>query len=220
MQVGSFDALVQVHADPREGFDTKLNSIMNRIHHWFCRSKHWKKRLQNELMPWALSGVELGDSVLEVGPGPGLSTEVLIARCPQLTSIEIDEKLARSLRLRTRKYAGDLRVIRGDGTALPFCDGHFSAAVCFTMLHHIPSAELQNQLFREVCRVLKPGAIFVATDSLPSFTMKLMHIRDTMVLIDPATIKSRLGKAGFNGIVVDVATGALRFRARRAASEG
>lgn len=189
---------------------------MNRIHHWFCRSEHWKKRLQNELMPWALSGVELGDKVLELGPGPGLSTEVLVACCPQLTSIEIDGKLARSLRLRAREHTGDLRVIRGDGTALPFCDGYFSAAVCFTMLHHIPSAGLQNQLFGEVCRVLKPGAIFVATDSLPSFTMKLMHIRDTMVLIDPATIKSRLEEAGFDGIVVDVATGALRFQARRA----
>lgn len=166
-------------------------------------------------MPSALGGVELGDKVLEVGPGPGLSTEVLVTGCPQLTSVEIDEKLARSIRLRTRDRASDLRVIRGDGTALPFCDGYFSAAVCFTMLHHIPSAELQNRLFREVRRVLRPGAIFLATDSLPSFTMKLMHIRDTMVLIDPATIKSRLEQAGFVETMTDVSIGALRFQARR-----
>lgn len=165
-------------------------------------------------MPWGLCGVELGDKVLEVGPGPGLSTEVLLAHCPQVTSIEIDQDLADSLRSRNREHASNLRVIRGDGTALPFCKEYFSAAVCFTMLHHIPGAELQNQLFREVRRVLKPGAVFVATDSLPSFTMKLMHIRDTMVLIDPLTIKSRLEKAGFEEIMVDVAIGALRFEAR------
>lgn len=45
--------------------------------------------------------------------------------------------------------------------------------------------------------------------------MKLMHIRDTMVLIDPATIKSRLEQAGFVETMADVSIGALRFQARR-----
>lgn len=189
---------------------------MNRIHHWFCRSRRWKKRLQGELMPWALGGVGLGDNLLEVGPGPGLSTDILVERCRRVTSVEIDGRLAASLASRTRERAAGLRVVRGDGTALPFGDAHFSAAVCFTMLHHIPGAELQDQLFREVRRVLKPGAVFVATDSLRSFTMKLIHIRDTMVLIDPVTIKSRLERAGFSTIKVEVAIGALRFQARRA----
>ncbi len=167
-------------------------------------------------MPWALGNVELGDNLLEVGPGPGLSTDMLVARCRRVTSIELDGRLAASLASRTREGAASLRVVRGDGTALPFCNAYFSAAVCFTMLHHIPSAELQNRLFREVRRVLRPGALFVATDSLPSFTMKVIHIRDTMVLIDPVTIKSRLEEAGFNEIDVEVAIGALRFQARRA----
>lgn len=167
-------------------------------------------------MPWALGGVGLGDNLLEVGPGPGLSTDILVERCRRVTSVEIDGRLAASLASRTRERAAGLRVVRGDGTALPFGDAHFSAAVCFTMLHHIPGAELQDQLFREVRRVLKPGAVFVATDSLRSFTMKLIHIRDTMVLIDPVTIKSRLERAGFSTIKVEVAIGALRFQARRA----
>lgn len=141
---------------------------------------------------------------------------MLVGRCCRVTSIEIDGKLAASLASRTRENAAGLRVVRGDGTALPFGDGYFSAAVCFTMLHHIPSAELQNRLFREVHRVLRPGALFVATDSLPGVTMKLIHIGDTMVLIDPITIKSRLEQAGFSEINVEVAIGALRFQARRA----
>ena len=37
---------------------------MNWIHQRICRSNHWRKRLANELLPWALDGLEtpVGDS--------------------------------------------------------------------------------------------------------------------------------------------------------------
>jgi hypothetical protein len=50
---------------------------MNRLHRWYCRSSHWKKTLENEVLPEVLSGVNLGDEVLELGPGPGLATDWL-----------------------------------------------------------------------------------------------------------------------------------------------
>src|SRR5438309_2874643 len=31
---------------------------MNWIHQRICRSNHWRKRLANELLPWALDGLE------------------------------------------------------------------------------------------------------------------------------------------------------------------
>lgn len=186
---------------------------MNRIHHWFCRSNSWRRRLENELIPWALGGVELGDHLLEIGPGPGLTTEILHRRFVRITSIEVDKKLAISLR--SRLHGTNVHVVEGDATAMPFPAESFSGAVCFTMLHHVPSIELQDQLFREVYRVLKPKAMFVATDSRPSLTMKLIHIGDTMVLIDPDTIKDRLERAGFGEISVELAMGALRFHACR-----
>jgi|GEM_PF-199118 len=204
---------------PRKGIvrteSTEYLSDMNRIHRWFCRTNRWRNRLHNELMPWALSDAGLSGEILEIGPGPGLSTEVLCRRFSQITSVEIDERLAASLARRSATIGSNLRIVRGDGTSLPFRDAHFSGAVCFTMLHHIPGAELQNRLFREVRRVLKPGAVFLATDSLPSFTMRLIHIHDTMVLIDPSTIQSRLETAGFSEVAVEVAHGGLRFQARR-----
>lgn len=41
------------------------------------------------LLPDALGGVSLGDNVLELGPGPGLTT--LLARtAPRVTAVEID----------------------------------------------------------------------------------------------------------------------------------
>ncbi len=67
---------------------------MNRFHRWFCRTSFWKKALSDEIIPWALKDVGLGDDVLEVGPGPGMTTDILRERLPRLTSIEIDPRLA------------------------------------------------------------------------------------------------------------------------------
>src|SRR6516165_7436715 len=50
---------------------------MNRLHRWYCRSSRWKRTLDNNILPWALSGIQLGEQVLEVGPGPGLTTDWL-----------------------------------------------------------------------------------------------------------------------------------------------
>jgi hypothetical protein len=66
---------------------------------------------------------------------------------PRLTAIEIDERLAASLKMR---LAGtNVTVIEGDATAMPFPDASFSAAISFTMLHHVPSSGLQDRLLAE-----------------------------------------------------------------------
>lgn len=53
------------------------------------------------LLPDALGGVSLGDSVLELGPGPGLTT-LAWHTSPRVTAVEIDGKLAQMARERTR----------------------------------------------------------------------------------------------------------------------
>jgi SAM-dependent methyltransferase len=186
---------------------------MNRFHRWFCRTSFWKKALANEIIPWALKDVELGDDVLEVGPGPGMTTDILRERLTRLTSIEIDTRLADALKRRLEDT--NVKVIEGDATAMPFADGSFSGAVSFTMLHHVPSPALQDRLLAEVCRVLKPGGVFAGSDSRWSVGFHLIHLRDTMVLVEPDTFVSRLEAAGFTDVSVRVAKRAFRFRARR-----
>src|SRR5262249_19989294 len=73
---------------------------MNRLHRWLCKSDYWKTTLADEILPWALKGIDLGENVLEVGPGPGLTTDILRQEVPRMTSIEIDPRLARSLKQR------------------------------------------------------------------------------------------------------------------------
>jgi ubiquinone/menaquinone biosynthesis C-methylase UbiE len=106
-----------------------------------------------------------------------------------------------------------------DATELSAGDATFDAAVSFTMLHHVPSPALQDRLLAEVARVLKPGAVFAGTDSLYSRRFGLLHIGDTMVMVEPDSLPARLERAGFTEAQVDRDPngGRFRFRARRAA---
>jgi len=163
-------------------------------------------------VPWVLSGVELGEDVLEVGPGPGLTTDILRRRVARVTALEIDPALADSLA--GRLGGSNVAVVRGDATQMPFENGRFSGAVSFTMLHHVPSPALQDRLLREVRRVLKPGGVFAGVDSRQSLVMRLLHIHDTLVPVDPDHFSPRLEGAGFRDVFIEIQDRAFRFRAR------
>jgi ubiquinone/menaquinone biosynthesis C-methylase UbiE len=100
---------------------------------------------------------------------------------------------------------------------MPFSEAEFSGAVSFTMLHHVPSRELQDKVLREVFRVLQPGGFFVGSDSLMNWVMKIIHIGDTLVPVNPETFGERLQQAGFEVLEVQKNSHAFRFRARRPA---
>lgn len=52
---------------------------MSIAHRWICSSEVWRRGVAKSLRPWALEGVELGPALLEVGPGYGATTDVLLA---------------------------------------------------------------------------------------------------------------------------------------------
>jgi SAM-dependent methyltransferase len=185
---------------------------MNQFHLEYCSSDEWAEVCAKWIIPGALDGVDLGDDVLEIGPGPGRTTELLKERVPRLTAVEIDDDLAASLA--ARMAGTNVEVVHGDGTDLPFPDDRFSAAVCFIMLHHLPSAAAQDRLFQQVARVLRPGGLFVAVDSLDSPEFRDMHVDDICVPVDAATVGARLSDAGFTDVTVDDNPFVVQFRAR------
>jgi SAM-dependent methyltransferase len=187
---------------------------MNEQHLELCSSAEWADAVRRWIIPWVLEGVSLGDDVVEIGPGPGRTTEVLADLALRLTAVEVDGELARSLA--ARMTGTNVEVIQGDATELHFADGRFSAALSFTMLHHVPSAVAQDRLLAEVARVLRPGGVFAGTDSLDSKEFRELHVGDICVPIDPATLADRLLSAGFDEAVVDTNEYGVRFRARRA----
>lgn len=186
---------------------------MNRLHGLVCSSKTWARNVAREYLPWALEDVVLGPRTLEIGPGYGATTRVLVERTASLTALEIDSELATKL---SRSLGHRCEVVRGDGTRMPFDDASFDSAACFAMLHHVPSASLQDRLFAEAFRVLRPGGVFAGADSMTSLVLRLFHVRDTMVLVDPETLPARLRAVGFEDVHTAALPGkAFRFRARK-----
>jgi SAM-dependent methyltransferase len=186
---------------------------MNLLHRWLCRSGRWKTTVQTHILPWVLEGIEIGPNVLEIGPGPGVTTDLLRTRADSLTCVEIDGEFADSLRQRTAGQ--NVTVLHEDATSMSLADGTFDTAVSFTMLHHVPSIALQDRLLAEVARVLRPGGIFAGTDSVYSRFFGFLHLFDTMVIVDARTFPERLRAAGFVDIQMDLKKYAFRFRARR-----
>jgi SAM-dependent methyltransferase len=169
----------------------------------------WKRALEQRLLPEVLRTVELGGDLLEIGPGPGLTTDFLRRRVKRLTAVEIDPDLAYSLG--SRLAGTNVRVVEADATDLPFDSGSFSGAVALTMLHHVPSAALQDRLLKEVCRVLRPGSDFVGVDVAWSIGLWLFHLGDTLVAVDPDTFAARLETAGFRKVAIEKSRRGFRF---------
>lgn len=187
---------------------------MNEAHLNFLASPDWARILETDLLPWIDRVADLGDDVLEVGPGPGLTTDLLRQRTAQVTAVEVDDALAAALAAR---LAGtNVEVVHGDARATNLPAGRFTAATCFSMLHHVPSVQAQDEVLAEICRLLRPGAALFAVDARESELLRAFHEDDTFVPLQEETLVSRLKAAGFVDVELDVLDYELRFVARTA----
>jgi len=184
---------------------------MNQLHLQFLASPEWAARLESDLLPWIERVATLGDDVLEVGPGPGMTTDILRHRAPRVTAVELDAALAESLA--ARLSGSNVDVHRGDARALPFASDRFSSATCFSVMHHVPTAESQDRVLAEVLRVLRPGAGFFATDARDTPLLRQAHHDDTFVPLPTDTLVERLERIGFVDVKLELTEYELRLSA-------
>lgn len=186
---------------------------MNQTHLDFLASPQWAEQLEHEVLPWiAMVGV-LGDDVLEIGPGPGISTDLLRRFVPRLTTVEMDPDLAGALR--DRLAGTNVEVLYGDGADTGLDDDRFTAATAFSVLHHVPDPEHQDRILGEIRRVLQPGGVFVGIDSLDLDPIREGHRGDIFVPIEPDAFPERLRHLGFGETRIDRTDYHFRFATRK-----
>src|ERR1700678_2613558 len=100
-------------------------------------SPEWAAHIQEEVLPQATAGVELGTDLLELGPGPGAATDWLRHRVSRLVALEQEEEAV--ARLVQRFLDTNVEVVRGDAAALGYPDASFDTVATCTMLHHVPT---------------------------------------------------------------------------------
>jgi SAM-dependent methyltransferase len=185
---------------------------MNLNHQKLCPSPEWAAHIQDEILPALTSDVSLGADMLEIGPGPGAATEWLRHRVRRLTALELDPDAAQLLATR---FAGtNVEVRTGDATVLVDGAESFDSVGSFTMLHHVPTAALQNKILAQAFRVLRPGGVLICSDSLASNDLHHFHAGDTYNPVEPSSILGRLQAVGFDKITIAV-DGVLRFAAHK-----
>jgi SAM-dependent methyltransferase len=173
---------------------------MNAAHLEFCGGPVWQQMVEEMVMPTVMEGIDLGDDAVEIGPGPGFTTDVLRTQVARLTAVEIDPDLAE--KLKDRLAGTNVDVLTGDASALDLPDDRFTGAVSLNMLHHVPTDELQDRIFAELHRVLRPSGRLIVSDAQPRDDLDAFHEGDTYHPIAPGDLESRLGAAGFRDLEI------------------
>ena len=105
----------------------------------------------------ALSGLERGAKVIDLGCGSGAFTALLAHAGYDCVGLDLSAKL---LAVGRRKHPG-IAFVEGDIERLPFPDARFDGALLSGVVHHFPDP---SRCAAEVFRVLRGGGRFVAFD--------------------------------------------------------
>jgi SAM-dependent methyltransferase len=186
---------------------------VNENHLQVLASPRWAQMLRENVLPWLESVGDLGDDVLEVGPGPGLTTDMLLTLTARITAVEVDASLA--AQLARRLASSNVEVINVSAERTGLASNRFSAAACFAALHHTETVAAQDRVFAELLRVLRPGAILVGSEGYDNEQTRHAHVGDQFVPVDPERLPQRLESIGFTEVGVERGEYDFRFQARK-----
>ncbi len=105
--------------------------------------------------------------LLDLGSGLGHLAEAILADAPTRSCVLVDPIAAPSPRVVSRIAGFSFHAVKASGACLPFPRSNFDGAWASFVLHHLPPDDQQDVL-REVVRVLKPSAPFVLLEDTPA----------------------------------------------------
>jgi ubiquinone/menaquinone biosynthesis C-methylase UbiE len=111
-------------------------------------------RRDERAMALGMLAIEAGDSVLDVGCGPGNFTRAFARASDDGLVVGLDASRTMLEQAAREANPPNVRYVRADAAALPFPDASFDAVCCFAALYFIsrPFAAIE-----EMVRVLAPG---------------------------------------------------------------
>ncbi len=88
--------------------------------HALCSTPEWAEFMESEVLEPVTAGLDLGNEMLEIGPGPGATTRWLRHRVERLVALELETDAATRL---ADEFAGtNVTVQVGDAARSPFPD--------------------------------------------------------------------------------------------------
>ncbi len=148
-------------------------------------------------------------AVLDLGAGTGVGAEALKRRFRRaaVTAVDFAAPMLEVARKRSRFWR-PIRCVHADARKLPFEDASFDLVFSNLMLQWLAPPDAA---FAEICRVLRPGGLLLASSFGPETLQELrtawaaadagVHVNE---FIDMHDLGSALSRAGFNEPVLDV----------------
>lgn len=107
-----------------------------------------------------------GQTVLEIGPGPGYFTieaSRMVGPSGRIVCLDVQREMVAILRGRLREHSvGNAHPLAGDATRLPLADRSIDTAFLVTVLGEVPD---RPAALRELRRVIKPGGVLAFTET-------------------------------------------------------
>jgi ubiquinone/menaquinone biosynthesis C-methylase UbiE len=163
----------------------------------------------------ALLAPKQGERALDIGCGPGLTTEALALAVGQNTEV-VGIDIAPPMLTIAKKRCTDLKRVsfeQADVTKLPFKDAQFDIALASQVYEYV---EQIDEALRELARVVRPGGRVALVDTDWESAVWASHddarMRRVLETWDqhiphpqlPRTLKRRMMQAGFEEVRVEV----------------
>lgn len=144
-----YEKLSKIHFDNQAtDYDAKNTAYYSKYPKISCRDV--ANRLTN--VPYK--------TLLDVGCGTGFLFEQLQKAKPaEYYGLDLSPEMLKAAR---SKFGSAVSFTAGSSDELPFSDNFFDVVTCIQSFHHYPYPE---KAMSEACRVLKPGGIYILSDT-------------------------------------------------------